>query len=150
MIGADLLRFSDRPILVADGESQRVNTMQDNLPFQWAWSKTRRGKIISRQNRFLKWPGYKMSVDAARITRFQQSWVDNGEDPRVVLADWEADALDENNLIGGQNFLCFDVPLWMLWRRALGLKPCWSVIYRVLDTHLLSRAHQMGFKPART
>lgn len=148
-IGSDLLRFSNRPIIVADGESQRVNTLCDNLPFEWSWIKSVNGNVVERHKHYLKWPNFKMSAAAAQITKFQQSWVDNGEDPRTVLEMWEKDALDENNLICGHNFLGFDVPLWMLWRRELGLKPCWGVCARVLDTHLLSRAYKMGWKPDR-
>ncbi len=84
-IGADLLRFSDRKIIVFDAETQRVNTAMDNLPFQWAYVITQRGKVIERHNHYLKWPDFKMSPGAAQITRFQQSWVDNGDDPLAVL-----------------------------------------------------------------
>lgn len=150
MIGADLLRFQETPIIVADAESQRVNTMQANLPFQWAFVKTVKGKVLERHNHYLKWPNYRMSAGAAQITRFQQSWVDNGEDPQAVLEAWEKDALDPNVLLAGHNLLAFDVPLWMLWRRELGLPPIWrQVIPRVLDSHLLARAYKLGLKPDR-
>lgn len=149
-IGADLLRFSNRTIILADGECQRVNTQSDNLPFQWSWVKTRKGKIYERHDHYLKWPNYKMSPGAAAITRFNPAWVENGEDPRKVLELWEKDALDPEVMIAGHNFLCFDIPLWMLWRRALGLPPIWDVKYRTLDSHLLARAKKMDIKPDRT
>ena len=97
-IGAELLRFSDRKVVIFDAETQRVNTMQDNLPFQWAHAITQKGRVLSTCNRYLKWPGFKMSPDAARITRFQQSWVDDGEDPRAVLAEWEKVSIRNSNL----------------------------------------------------
>lgn len=150
-IGADLLRFSDQKITLADGECQRVNTMYGNLPFEWAWVVTRKGKILQRQKYYLNWGrDYRMSPDAARITRFNPEWVRNGDDPEFVLDAWESFALSEDTLLGGHNFLCFDVPLWMLWRRALGRPPIWNqVINRVIDSHLLARAYKEGFKPDR-
>ncbi len=148
-IGSDLLRFSDRPIIVFDAETQRLNTMDDNLPFQWAWIVARKGKIIERHNHYLKWPGFRMSADAARITRFQQSWIDGGDDPRAVLTKWEGYALNEDYLLAGHNALCFDLPVWQLWRRQFGLKPDWSPANRLLDTHLLSRAYKMSWRPDR-
>ena len=149
MIGSDLLRFSDRKIIVFDAETQRVNTMQDNLPFQWAYAITQKGRVLSTRNHYLKWPGFKMSPDAARITRFQQSWVDNGEDPRAVLAEWEKVALSPDYWLAGHNVATFDCAVWQLWRRQLGMKPDWSMLPRVLDTHLLSKAYKMGIKPDR-
>lgn len=149
MIGSDLLRFSDAKIIVADAETQRVNVMQDNLPFQWAHVVTQRGKILETHNHYLKWPNFKMSADAARITRFQSDWVANGEDPRAILDKWEKAAMDPTVWIAGHNILLFDCPVWQLWRRQLGLKPDWSMLPRVLDTHLLSKAYKMGVKPDR-
>lgn len=150
MIGVDLIRYSDRPFIIADFETARLNTMMDNLPFECSWVKAVRGKIVERHKHYLKWPNFKMSPDAARITHFQQSWVDNGDDPREVLNLWEKDALSEDTLLVGHNFLGFDVPIWMLWRRELGLPPRWDVCNRVLDTHLLSRALKMNWKPDRS
>ncbi len=150
MIGSDLLRFSSRKILVMDLETQRVNTLVDNLPFQCSWIVTQKGRILERHNHYMKWPNFKMSAGAAMITRFQQSWVDNGEDPRKVLAKWESMAMSDEYLIAGHNFMGFDGRVWRLWREALGMKPDWSFQNRVLDTHLLSKAHLMGIKPDRT
>ncbi len=148
-VGSELLRFQDVTINLADGECQRVNLLEDNLPFQWAWVETRKGKIISRHNYYLRWPNYRMSPDAARITRFNPAWVANGHDPEFVLEAWESHALKPETLLGGHNFFMFDVPLWMLWRRALGRPPIWEVQERVIDSHLLARAYKENFKPDR-
>ena len=149
-IGAELLRFSDRPIVCFDAESQRVNTMMENLPFEWSWFKCVGNNVLDKRQTYIKWPNFTMSRDAAQITKFQQSWVDNGSDPRAALDEWESVALDKDVLLVGHNVLTFDIPLWMLWRRELGLKPCWEVCERVVDTHLLSRAYKMGWKPDRS
>ncbi len=41
------------------------------------------------------------------------------------------------------------MPLWNLWREALGRKRTWEMMPRVIDTHLLSRAYKEGWKPDR-
>lgn len=148
-IGSELLRFSDRKIAFMDLETQRLNIQQDNLPFQCSIIIMQRGKVLGSHDHYIKWPGYKMGKDAAAITRFQQHWVDNGDDPEYVLEIWEQYARDPEYLLGGHNYIGFDCPVWQLWRRALGRKPDWSSLDRTLDTHLLARAFKMGWKPDR-
>ena len=152
-IGSELIRFSDRKIVLFDMESQRLNLLHDNLPFEVAWVVMCRGKILSRHKYYLGWParGYcsRMSVEAARITRFQPSWVETGDDPEFVLDAFEGYALAPQNLIAGHNIVApgFDLPLWNLWRQALGRPRVWEPQNRALDTHLLARAYKEGWKP---
>ena len=149
-IGSDLLRFGKRKIIYFDMESQRINCLQDNLPFQCSWIVTESGKTLSEHNYYINWgANYKMSQDAARITRFQQSWVDNGNDPEFVLDAFESYILDENYLVAGHNILAFDMMLWQLWRKALKRHNNYSILNRLIDTNLLSRAYKMGWKPDR-
>lgn len=148
-VGSDLLRFSDRKIVIWDKETQRVNTLQDNLPFECAWVVTQRGRILSRHQYYLRWPDFRMSPDAARITRFNPAWVANGDDPEFVLEAWESYAMDESYLLAGHNVLTFDLPVWQLWRRACGRQPDWSPANRIIDSHLLARAYKEGWKPDR-
>jgi hypothetical protein len=148
-IGSELLRFSDKKIVYWDMESQRINCMDDNLPFQCSWIVTQRGKVLESHDYYLNWPGYKMSVDAARITNFKQSWVDHGHNPEFVLDAFEGYMLDERYIIAGHNILGFDILLWQLWRKALGRAVNYSPLDRLIDTHLLARAYKMGWKPDR-
>jgi DNA polymerase III alpha subunit (gram-positive type) len=148
-IGSDLIRFGDRKILYFDMESQRVNCMDDNLPFQCSWVITQRGKILSEHNYYINWPNFKMSDDAAKITHFKQSWVDNGDDPEFVLDAFESYLQDELYLISGHNILAFDLMLWQLWRKALNRNVNYSILPRIIDTNILSRAYKMYWKPDR-
>ncbi len=149
MIGADLLRFSDQKLLLADGECNRVNLLMDNLPFQWTFMVAQKNRILESHDHYLYWPGYKMGEGAARVTRFQQHWVTNGDDPTEILDKWEEYALDPQYLIVGHNIMGFDCPLWNLWRERLGRKRTWEMLSRVVDTHLLARAYKEGWKPDR-
>lgn len=153
-IGSDLLRFSDRPVLILDMETQRVNAMEDNLPFQVSWLVVDRwGKTLNKHDYYLGWPAddycARMSADAARITRFQRSWVESGIDPEFVLDAFESYLLDPQYIVVGQNLMSFDLMVWQLWREVLGRKRDYSVFSRVVDTHLLSRAYKESWKPDR-
>jgi hypothetical protein len=148
-VGSDLVRFSNREAMIWDLETQRLLLMEDNLPFQCSWIITNKNGVRLRQNYYIKWPEYKMGADAARITRFQQSWVDSGDDPEYVLHAFESHLHDKNFDIWGQNILGFDVYVHQIWRRELGLKTDFSYLDRVCDTSALSRAYKMGWKPDR-
>lgn len=150
VLGPELLRFSDRKLLFHDFESQRVNVVADNLPFQCAWLVADRKRVYSRHNYYLNWgPGFKMSKGAAQITRFNQAWVTNGHDPEFVLDAFESFAMDPAYLIVGHSWLLFDFLLWQLWREALGRKRDYSPLSRIIDTNLLSRAYVEGWEPDR-
>ena len=148
-IGSDLLRYSNRKLILFDLETQRVNTMTDNLPFQLAFIIADRWKIFSRHNYYIHWPDFKMSKDAARITRFDPAWVANGDDPEMVLDMFEQYAYDPDYLIVGHSILGFDMLIHQLWREALGRKRDYSYKWRLIDTHLLARGFLMGDKPDR-
>jgi len=150
MIGSELLRYSDKKIVLFDLETQRVNIMGDNLPFQCSWIVCDKYKVLSRNNYYLKWPGFTMSKGAAAITRFQQSWVDNGDDPEFVLKAFESYLMDPSFLIVGHNLLGFDIYVHQLWRETLGLKRDFSYLSRIIDTNLIARAYKMGWKPDKT
>lgn len=153
-VGSDLLRFAERPLLLADGESQRLNLMADNLPFQWSFTQAIRNRVVRNHDYYLRWPDFRMSPDAARITRFNPEWVRNGDDPEHVLEAWESHVRPDDPagpIFCGHNICGFDVYLWDLWRKHLGrptLFPLSAALRRrLLDTHLLARAWKEGWKP---
>lgn len=148
-IGSDLLRFSNRKLIIPDFETQRLNLLDDNLPFQLAWIVSDRTGILERHSYYFKWPNFKMSPDAARITRFNPEWVKNGDDPAFILEAFESYLLDPNYDIASQNWLGFDIAIHKNWREALGKKPDYSYKHRVYDTNVLARAYKMDFKPDR-
>lgn len=149
MIGADLLRFSDKKLLFLDMESQRLNLLDDNLPFQCSFIVANKYEILEKHNYYIKWPNFKMSVDAARITNFRQEWVENGDDPEFVLNAFESYLNDDQYIIVGHSILMFDLELYQLWRRAMGKKKNYLPRDRIIDTNLLARAYKMGWKPDR-
>lgn len=156
-VGSDLLRFSNRLILCADAETQRVNQLEDNLIFQWSFAEAVRNQIKRMHDSYLGWDKdrflSRMSAGAAQITRFNPQWIVNGEDPEHVLDVWESHARPDDQdgpIILGHNFLSFDTSLWRLWRLELGrpdLFPLGPALRRrIIDTHLIARAWKEGFK----
>ncbi len=153
-IGSELLRFDDRKVLLFDFETQRLTLIEDNLVWDAAWVVADKwGKVLERHQYYLKWPPSfhdRMSPDAARITRFQRSWVDNGTDPEFVLDAFESYLLDDRYIVSGHQVMQFDLMLWQLWREALGRKRDYNPLSRVVDTNLLARAYKEGWKPDRS
>lgn len=150
MIGSDLLRYSNRPVLLFDKETQRLNLMDDNRPFQCSWIITDKNGILKKRNYYIKWPNFKMGKQAAIITKFQQSWVDNGHDPEDILEEFQNDLFNEDYDIAGQNLLSFDSFVHQLWRREFGQKPNYSYLKRLYDTSYLYKAFKLGLKPDRS
>lgn len=150
MIGSDLLRFSDREVVLFDYETNALNQMTPaTLPFQCSWLVANRQRVVSTHDYYLRWLDYQMSAGAARVTRFNPEWVRNGDDPEFVLDAFESYALDESRLLVGHSILGYDSGIWNLWREALGRPRTWSFLPRIVDTHLLSRAWKEGWKPDR-
>ena len=147
-IGSDFLRFSNKNLLFVDMETSNLNILNGNLPFQVCWMVADRYKILEAHSHYIKWPNYYISKGAARITQFNPSWVENGDDPELVLNSFQSYIEDESYIIVGHNIF-FDIYVWQLWRREFGLKPNWEPLSRVVDTNLLARAYKEGWKPDR-
>lgn len=146
-IGSHLLRYSDRELVIFDFEANRVNLLEDTLPFECAFFVANRKSVTSRQSYYLRWPNYRISKDAARITRFNPEWVANGDDPEFVLEAFESHTLNADRWIVGHSILGYDIGVWNLWREALGRKRTYEMLPRVIDTHLLARAWKENWRP---
>lgn len=151
MVGSNLLRFSDREVALFDFETNGLQQMSpDTLPFQCSWLVANRHRVLSTHDYYMRWSKYKMSAGAARVTRFNPAWVENGDDPEFVLDTFESYTLDDRYLLVSHSILGYDSGIWNLWREALGRPRTWSFLTRIVDTHLLSRAWKEGWKPDRS
>lgn len=148
-IGSDLLRFSNKKIMLFDFETSNLNLMFDNLPFQVSWIICDKNGILSKHDYYLKWPNYRISKGAAQITGFNPSWIVNGTDPEFVLDAFESYILDKSHIIAGHNILPFDLHVWQMWRKALGRPKNFEPLDRFVDTNLLARACKENWKPDR-
>lgn len=147
MIGFELLRYSKRPVIFFDVECSRLNLMDDNKIFQISWLIIDNNKIVKSCNYYLKWKNFRISRGAAAVTKFQQSWVDGGNDPRDVLEEFWKDLNNTDYLIAGHNILMFDVYIVKLWREQFGLNMDWSILDRFYDTNIMAKAYKLNIKP---
>ena len=143
----DLLRFNfNQKYIVIDTETEGLNLIKSR-PWQVSWF-TAKGKFIEKKNdRFLKWPDFKISDGAARVTQFDYSKYSRvAEDPKKVLNDLWQVMSDKSYIIIGQNFLGFDAYVLNTLRKECGLESDYSYIPRVIDTRSLAMAIGTGVK----
>jgi DNA polymerase III epsilon subunit-like protein len=150
-IGENLLRYKkDQLFLCADCETTGLNLIH-TLPWQIGYITFTLDKNISETNRYIWWPNLKVSIDAARTTRFNlEDYKNKAEDPKKILEEFEDILYSESYKCVSQNWLGYDSMIINSWRRALNLKPRYDYLYqpfKVYDTLCISRAIKKQLKP---
>ena len=137
----NLLRFDfNQKYIILDTETEGLNLLHSR-PWQIAWIEAVGKKIISRQERYIYWPDFKISDGAAKITGFNyDKYRDLARDPKEVWDEFAPFLEKDSNKIIGQNILGFDVYMLNSWRRAMGLDSSFDYVNRVLDTKALAMA----------
>jgi len=132
----DLLRFDkDKIYTFIDFETCNLClNFENNLPWQVAMLKVKGNDILDSKNFYIKWPsGFKISEEAARITRFSQLTMDQRglppEDVFPTVFDW----LENCDYIIGHNLLCFDLYLIKGWYNLMG-KDYRHLTGKIIDT----------------
>lgn len=148
MIGSNLLRYRpDQRYLIFDVETEGLHLARTR-PWQLAYAVCTLKGIESINVRHLNWPDLNVSLEAARVTRFDMAThMRIAEDPETVLRDFEALVNDPQYILTGHNILGFDAYVYQTWRRLCGRSLDWSFMPRMLDTNVLSKAYRKGFKP---
>lgn len=133
--------------LICDFETENLNIFSDNRPWSVSWILYQNSRILEQYDRFIWWDDLQISDGAAKITKFDRSeYKRRGEDPKLVLDDFEKDFLNEENIIIWQNGSAFDCYILKNWREALGRKNDYSYLDRTIDTNSLARAIKKGVK----
>lgn len=134
--------------IVFDSETCHLNLYWiENRSWQWSWIKMIDNKVLSEHDYYVKWPILNVSDDAAKVTHFSHETVNNkGQDPKIVLDKLNEWILDENNYLVAHNALNFDVYMYQIHRRNLGLDYDWSFIDRIIDTNALFKGILLGIK----
>ena len=144
-----LLRYDDTKTLVfIDCETLNLClNFCHNLPWQIAMLKVQGKKTLAEKDFYLKWKtGLKISEEAARITRYNQTTIDQkGLKPEEVfptIQDW----LDNADHIIGHNILGFDIYLIKDFYNYMG-KDYSHLTKKIIDTDCLARAdkHNMPY-----
>jgi len=138
---AELLRFKHKQkYLIFDTETEGLNLIKSR-PWQIAWIVAEGKNIVSKNDRFIKWDNVQVSDGAAKITGFTYSDYDRrAEDSQKVWADFSKYLFDPEYIIIGQNLLGFDVYMLNVWMQAMGFKPDYSYIDRIIDTKSIATA----------
>jgi DNA polymerase III epsilon subunit-like protein len=143
----NLLRFNKKQkYIVFDTETESL-ALALARPFQLSWLIYEDNKIFKNENHLLYWEDLNISADAARITRFDNSyWRKNAEDPLKVLKTFESYLYNPEYLIVGANLFGYDVYVINTLRRILGFKSDFSYIDRVLDVQCIQKGIYLGLK----
>ena len=142
----DLLRFNfNQNYIIIDTETEGLNLISSR-PWQISWITAKGKKIISKNNRFLKWVDLSMSTGAARVTNFDFALYEKrAEDPKLVLNDLWKIISDPSYIVVGQNFLGYDIYILNVLRKILGYKTDYSYVSRILDTRSIAMAIGLGY-----
>jgi len=142
MLGKKLLRFDfDQEYCFFDKETENLNLVKHNRPWQLAWLIAKGNKVVDRFDRYLRWDNINVSPEAAKVTGFNiKKYLDLAEDPRKVLKEFDEFLFDNKYYICGHNILGFDVYIYNIMRKELGLPTNYSFIDRCIDTNCLAKA----------
>lgn len=143
----ELHRYANYTYCLVDFETSNLNLCVDNPVWECAITLATLKKIIKEEVIYIKWPGFKMSDEAAQITRFwekEQILNEQGIAPAEALKILDSYLYNENYINVFHNGFGFDINVHGQWRRACGLDPNYSYMDRTLDTNAIMRAHKMG------
>lgn len=142
-----LLRFhKNQKYLVLDVEAESLNLCLAR-PWEIGYIVCTQNKILVENCDFIFLEDLNISADAARITRFDYNlYRQKAKDAKKVFDEFSKYLYDPDVIVVGQNILNYDGYIIQNFRRALGLKPDWSFINRVIDTRALSFAIQKSVK----
>jgi DNA polymerase III alpha subunit (gram-positive type) len=147
--GQNLLRyhFKEKKFLVFDYETENLNLCCMNKPWELGYIVIENGEIKKSVNDRILWKHLNISADAKRITGFDaNNYKDTARPPKKALEDFESYLLDKDYTIVHYNGLNFDMYIHQLFRKALGMPPNYSFLYRSLDVLGLCRAYRLGLK----
>lgn len=152
MIGSNLTRFVEtQRFALFDTESEGLNGF---LHRPWDVScvmGTLKGGIDSSFSAMILWPDIDLTVDAARITRFDKAeYLRKAKPAKLVWDQFSSILYDPTIRKVGHNIISFDYQMINTWRRGIGLRPDHSWLYQsrgAIDTNALSKAYQRGWVP---
>lgn len=146
MLETSLAFKNDARYCVFDTESNGLNLLFSQ-PFQLSWVIADNRGVIETHDRFIKWPDFKMSEEAARVTKFNmQAYLAKAEEPSAVFADFKKVLFDPKTIICAHNGFNFDIFMLRILMKACGETNYWGYLPRLIDTKVLSIAYQKNIK----
>ena len=149
MSNLNLERFKkNAKYLVFDFETENLNLVQKNRPWQLSYLICEGEKIIQERDYYIWWEDLNISKAAARVTRFDYAkYKSKAIDPKNVLDDFDKYLYDPSYKIIGHNLLGFDIYVHNNFRKALNRKTDWSYLDRLIDTKALSMCYRLNSIP---
>jgi DNA polymerase III alpha subunit (gram-positive type) len=143
----ELLRFKkNQKYIVFDTETESLSLALAR-PWQLSWLICQNSKIIENQDHLLMWDDFKISADAARITRFDRNnWKTKAKTPLEVWTNFQKYLYNPDYLIIGANLFGFDIFILNTLMTQLGFKSDYSYIDRILDIQCLQKGIYGGLK----
>lgn len=147
-----LLRFDDNvEYLLFDVESSHLNLLHDNFIWQLGFIVFNNKEILEKHQYYVKHDNFKISDDAARVTRFNWDVYNKNAQPQKEIFElFEKYLYDPRYIVLGHNILGFDVHLLLQWRRINNLRANWSYLNRLIDTNCVGKAIKLGMKSIKS
>lgn len=132
-----------------DCESENLNLLTNNRPWEIAWSIQKNKKIVEEREYTILWEDLNISAGAALVTRFNHAeYLRKAKPSRPIAEEFAKILYDPNIYLCFHNGFGFDLPLIQTWLKIEGLWKGWGIIPRkTYDSMLLLRAYQNGYKP---
>jgi DNA polymerase III epsilon subunit-like protein len=131
----------EKLFLFVDAETENVALSEQlNKPWQISWAFYRNNKIEKEENHFIKWPdGLKVSAQAAKITHFNPSKIEQlGKSPKEVL-DILHDHLEQADIVAAHNGIGFEAHVLPILYKQLNRTP-YNIVPKILDTFCVAKA----------
>lgn len=139
-----------KSFIAYDYESEGLN-LNSSRPWEIAWVHFNHREIISKQQYYIYWKDLDISLEAKKITGFDQSdYNKHAVSPQQVWSEFSPIYLDKSVGIVGQNILGFDWFLTCQLSNFLKIYYPWKeVLERYIDTHTISKATKLDMKVDR-
>ena len=143
----NLLRFSNEVFCVSDYETESLNLLQDNRPWNLGFVLFDNRKILDRQSFYIWWEDLNISEGAARATRFNYDEYKRKAKPQQEIWEIWKKYLYNKDLIHIQhNGIMFDSYITQIWRAQNNLGRDYSFLNSYIDTNSLAKAWKLGLK----
>ncbi len=141
MIGTELLRYQESQVYFSlDYEASDLN-LAFALPFQVGYSLFTLKEDLESYCEYVRWPNYKISQDAANLTRFDRKRYEaEARDPNEILDRIDKYMYDDSVIKVIQNGYNYDNYIHNNFRRNLNRKVDYSFINRTIDPSVITKA----------
>ncbi len=146
MLGSELLRYNENQVYFSlDFEASDLN-LAFALPFQVGYSLFTLKQDLESYCEYVRWPNYKISQDAAILTRFDRKKYElEAKDPNEVLDIVDKYMYDDNVIKVIQNGINYDNYIHRNFRQKLNKPTDYSYINRVIDPSVITKSYKKGW-----